>query len=302
MIAAAVLLFLLPFAMVNMAAPAPAAYLALDINPSVELALDQNGRVLAAEALNEDGATVLQGLALKNLPIAKAILAIVHRAQETGYCPPDTEHTLFLTVSPAQDEKTILLESQALSPHQICATVQSELAAAHLPVQVTGGQVQAEVREQARAQAMSVNRYLAQTGAAKRGLDLTELPGKSIRGMEQALEKHGLSLADLLAGEYRAEIRKGRDRPQRDEHERDRSEKQWSSKEARSRKNDPPKTPNRGSGSNNGAGEKNQRSTGKDQNRHWDGKKDNAGRWDKQGRPARPGHSRSPSHHAHFDR
>ena len=160
MIAAAVILFLLPFAMVNMAAPAPAAYLALDINPSVELALDQNGRVLAAEALNEDGATVLQGLALKNLPIAKAILPSC-TGRRNWLLPPDTEHTLFRRY-PQRKMKRPSCWKPGPSPHQICATVQSELAAAHLPVQVTGGQVRRSKGAGA-AQAMSVNRYLAQT-------------------------------------------------------------------------------------------------------------------------------------------
>lgn len=43
---------------------AAAAFITLDVNPSIELALDENDIVLSAHGLNDDGATVLQGPAL----------------------------------------------------------------------------------------------------------------------------------------------------------------------------------------------------------------------------------------------
>ena len=51
----------------------PVSYISIDINPSIELALNRLDRVVAVTAYNEDGAAVAQGLSLENRPYQQAM-------------------------------------------------------------------------------------------------------------------------------------------------------------------------------------------------------------------------------------
>lgn len=52
---------------------APVSYISVDVNPSVELALNRFDRVVDAAAFNDDGAEILQNLNLKNKPYIRAV-------------------------------------------------------------------------------------------------------------------------------------------------------------------------------------------------------------------------------------
>ena len=58
---------------------------ALDINPSVEISLNNFDRVVEAKALNSDGEKVLKGMDLKNVDMDVAINAIVGSLLKNGY-------------------------------------------------------------------------------------------------------------------------------------------------------------------------------------------------------------------------
>ena len=57
----------------------------IDVNPSIELSLNKNEKVLSAKALNEDAKIVLDGLKLKNLEDDEAIEVIVSAMVEHKY-------------------------------------------------------------------------------------------------------------------------------------------------------------------------------------------------------------------------
>ena len=57
----------------------------LDINPSVEIRLNDSERVVEAKALNSDGEKVLKGMDLKNVDMDVAINAIVGSLLKNGY-------------------------------------------------------------------------------------------------------------------------------------------------------------------------------------------------------------------------
>lgn len=62
-----------------------ASIVTLDVNPSIELQLDKNARVLQANALNEDAAVVLEGMDLKNTDLTTATNAIIGSLLKHGY-------------------------------------------------------------------------------------------------------------------------------------------------------------------------------------------------------------------------
>lgn len=72
--AAAVCCLLLLFGMGGYAwLQQPAAYVSIDVNPSVELTLNRLDRVVSAIAYNEEGSDVLQGVSLKGKTCAEAV-------------------------------------------------------------------------------------------------------------------------------------------------------------------------------------------------------------------------------------
>lgn len=62
-----------------------AAFIALDINPSVQFKIDGDGLVLQAEALNEDGRKLLSGMDLKGMPVDRAVEKAIARSKALGY-------------------------------------------------------------------------------------------------------------------------------------------------------------------------------------------------------------------------
>lgn len=62
-----------------------ASVVTLDVNPSIELQLDKDARVLQATALNEDAAKVLEGMDLKNTDLTTATNAIIGSLLKHGY-------------------------------------------------------------------------------------------------------------------------------------------------------------------------------------------------------------------------
>lgn len=57
----------------------------VDINPSVELMLDKDNKVVSATALNDDGSIILAGEALVGKPAEDAVEMIVSISTDTGY-------------------------------------------------------------------------------------------------------------------------------------------------------------------------------------------------------------------------
>lgn len=78
----------------------PVSYISIDVNPSVELGINRFGRVVSADAYNEDGEAVLQQLSLKNIPYVQAINKLLATEISSGFLKEDS--VLVLTVVSAQ--------------------------------------------------------------------------------------------------------------------------------------------------------------------------------------------------------
>ncbi|MBR2986410.1 MAG: hypothetical protein IKC63_00165 [Clostridia bacterium] len=82
-----------------------AVYVSLRINPEIELITDDNGTVLAANAVNEDGECVLSEIELTEKPIEEAAEAFTQTATELGYIDPDsTDNVVYVDVLGENEE------------------------------------------------------------------------------------------------------------------------------------------------------------------------------------------------------
>ena len=81
---------------------APAAYVSIDINPSIELVLNRFDKVLSAVAYNAEGEEILESLSLKGKKYTAAIDAIMENGCMKGYLTEKSE--LVFTIA-ADDDK-----------------------------------------------------------------------------------------------------------------------------------------------------------------------------------------------------
>lgn len=100
--AAALFVFLLLQSVMTMATPA--FYIHLDINPSVELGISKNLRVVEATGLNADGKKVLDKVSIIDQSIETAVKLLVATADEMNYIAPDKENTVLVSVVSLEDD------------------------------------------------------------------------------------------------------------------------------------------------------------------------------------------------------
>lgn len=68
----------------------PVSYISVDVNPSVELALNRFDRVVEVEAYNDDGTAVLENLRLENKPYTEAIELLLSDKTFESYLSDDS--------------------------------------------------------------------------------------------------------------------------------------------------------------------------------------------------------------------
>lgn len=94
-----------------------AAFITLDMNPSIELALDENDIVLAATGINEDGVAVVEGMAashvsLEGLPAQEALETLTACPVFTSYLQDDSYMALTVVCPNDRQRERILSATQ----------------------------------------------------------------------------------------------------------------------------------------------------------------------------------------------
>lgn len=86
----------------------PVAYVSVDVNPSVELALNRLDRVVSATAYNEDGEAVLAGVKLEGRSYTQAIDELLDSEAMAPYLVGDYALTLTVAAGSAGEEAALL--------------------------------------------------------------------------------------------------------------------------------------------------------------------------------------------------
>ena len=191
---AAVLVLALASILLPLTNPAVlAAYVTIDINPSLELTVSTAGKVMAVEALNPDGEIFLQGLKLKKLPLDAALRKIFQVAKEMQYF--DDDSLVLITRTPVNEEVPDVGEAMVSASASYLPPTASPVAVA-----VVNGTK--ELREEAQVLGLSTGKYAVYLEAEFQGLSLkaSELQEKGI----------GRALLDLDAhpGEFLRHVNK----------------------------------------------------------------------------------------------
>lgn len=82
----------------------------LDVNPSVELQIDRNEKVISAEANNADGEQILEEMDLKHTDLDVAMNALIGSMVKHGYLS-EARHVVLVSVESSDDRKAEQLKS-----------------------------------------------------------------------------------------------------------------------------------------------------------------------------------------------
>ncbi len=85
----------------------------IDVNPSLRLFLNRREKVLQVQALNEDGAELMDGSRLKGQPVGTAVDQVLDALVEKGYLGQDgQEHAILVSVSGRDVKKAERLKAE----------------------------------------------------------------------------------------------------------------------------------------------------------------------------------------------
>lgn len=75
------------------------AYIDVDINHSMEFAIDKNAQVLNIKPLNKDAQIFLKNLKLVGLPVKQAITEVVNESKQLGFLKPNKKNAVLISAS-----------------------------------------------------------------------------------------------------------------------------------------------------------------------------------------------------------
>jgi hypothetical protein len=102
MLAASLLvLFVCGYLFSRLGLPAAAAYVSVDINPSLELSVDKSLDVIAVKYFNNDAVNLLKQENLKGKTLKDALSIVVGKAIAQNYLKPDQDNLIVSTVTPS---------------------------------------------------------------------------------------------------------------------------------------------------------------------------------------------------------
>lgn len=134
-----------------------AAYITLDINPSMEVAVDKDLMVLEAKALNEDGEEVLNALTIEeDISAAELLQKIVLKAAQMGFISPESDG-VFLSVVKADGKADVNMEEIEEETQDAVDEALRETGVEADVVVVRGS---AEERQKARELGLSTGKYV----------------------------------------------------------------------------------------------------------------------------------------------
>jgi len=143
-----------------------AAYLAIDINPAIELGLDEEGKIVDFSASDEEGQKIIEAASLKGLFWQEGLQQILLSSKELGFLKAEGENEIFVSLIENKNGDAVVV-----TPEEIEKSLNAELTRLQCPGRVRIGKTGMEQREKARGQGMSVNAYLLKEAARAEGLE-----------------------------------------------------------------------------------------------------------------------------------
>ena len=70
------------------------AFVGIDINPSIEIALNRKGRIINARGLDEEGKEILEEVDVRKMDSTEGVKAIITKSIEMNYLETDNKNQI----------------------------------------------------------------------------------------------------------------------------------------------------------------------------------------------------------------
>ncbi|MDD8001611.1 anti-sigma-I factor RsgI family protein [Bacillus cereus] len=155
------------------------AYVSVDINPSLEVSVTKDLRVIDLQACNDDGRRILKELKQwENKQLQEVIRTIIKQSQEDKYLTNDKQVML---TAVAKDK---LLEPQL---EKVMKELKKEYELKHITVEYQNSTMQ--VRENARKAGVGTGVYIKQEEEKKKALIQPATPSNEVKNQEEVQSK-----------------------------------------------------------------------------------------------------------------
>lgn len=166
-------------------AHAVASVVSLDVNPSVQLQVNQKEKVLSAVALNEDAQVILEGMDLRNTQLNVAVNAIVGSLLQHGYLDR-LSSAILISVEDSDAQRAARLETTLTA--EVDAALQNAAAGAAVLSQVVTYDAGLETQAQANSISVGKAALIQRVQTLNGGLAFEDLAALSVEELKQLWE------------------------------------------------------------------------------------------------------------------
>jgi len=180
MVAASLLIFILAGQLYLGQMPPAAAYLTIDINPSIELAVSTDKRVVSARGLNSDGEKILSEVKTKGRDLPEAVKLIIAQAVTDQYLKSQDDNVIMATLTVDSDaEPVVALDA-------VYDAIKNQVDSGGVDAEVIIEPVKPEMRQEAAKSRISTGRYLLLQRSSKKGVSVSvsEISSMSLGKLE----------------------------------------------------------------------------------------------------------------------
>lgn len=172
------------------------AFVDVDLNPSIELMIDDSNKVKKAIALNKDAEGVMEKSELINIPLDKAVNEIIEKSKESGFVnlPEDNAVLISASLNDKSEGYKEQLEQRRQKLVSTLEQVKAEISKKAGLVKVI--ETAPQTREDAIDNGISMGRQLLLQNAVQNGVDLT---------LDEVKEQSVSEIINALDGRYKTE-------------------------------------------------------------------------------------------------
>lgn len=169
------------------------AYVSVDINPSIHMAIDKDNRVLQAKAINSDGESILKQVQIHNKTVEDAVSLITEEAIVEGFITKEKANSVVVAIAPVEKDMKVAVLEQSL-----VASAKSVLSVKDLASEVQVFQTDQSLKEQAEKNGLSMGKLALALKANNDGIQVS-LDDMKNMSITEAFNKHNVKAEKIIA-------------------------------------------------------------------------------------------------------
>ena len=173
----------------------PDSHVDIDVNPGVEIVTNKKNKVLEVQSTNQDGASVIDGMNLKNTELKVAVNALIGSMVQKGYITSDNTGIL-VTVRNNNEDKANQVKAEVLDDINVALSTND--IKARVMNQTSKNSV--DVDKFAKENSISIGKavFVLNLAAKDSSLDAKELAKMKVSDIANLVVQKGIDIRDIV--------------------------------------------------------------------------------------------------------